>query len=457
MTTIRFRLFFLLAIFTSTTLTLAYVSYNTFISFRNQRRQLELSYVLRDEMTQLNGRKPFSDQIRRYQSYRARLQPPRRMEEFSNLIQSFNEGNPAQFQTRTQTFVKNETEFQRFTREQLNYLENRLLYFAGLTMLTLALGFIGLPLFLQSAVIHPLKNLSRKMVDFLNDRYTYQFSVPSLDEIGRMQSTFNSLAQRVISNMEQLKTLDQAKSEFLSIASHELRTPLTSIKGSLSLMRSGVTGTMNEMAENLLRIAENETDRLIRLINDILDLAKIEARKLPLNQDWNSLNSLVTVCMQSLEGLAQQAEVTLHIDTIPPIEAYMDKDRIQQVLTNLVSNAIKFSPKGGQVWVHGIVDNQSKLTIEVSDQGRGIDPQDQEAIFQKFRQATNANNPLVKGTGLGLAIARALVEQHGGVIHVRSTPGQGSTFFFTLPEWRFHAKKESKSSPSLPTTEKSAA
>lgn len=437
MTTIRFRLYLLLSLFSATTLTLAYVSYNTFYVFRNTRKQLELSYQVRDEVASLNEKKPLPDQLKRLQSYRVRLAPPRRMEEFSTLIQAYNEGHATLIHQRHDIFLKNEAEFQRFTREQLNYLENRLLYFAGLTMLTLFIGFVGLPLFLQRAVIKPIKNLSRKMVDFLNDRYTYQFSVPSMDEIGRMQSTFNSLAQRVISNMEQLKTLDQAKSEFLSIASHELRTPLTSIKGSLSLMRSGVVGQMNEMADNLLTIAENETDRLIRLINDILDLAKIEARKLPLTQDWHSLNNLISVSMQSLQGLAQQAHVSLVTEAMPPLDVYMDEDRVQQVLTNLVSNAIKFSPKGGQVLVRCEVGEDSKLTVEVTDQGRGIDPQDQEAIFQKFRQATNANNPLVKGTGLGLAIARALVEQHGGEISVRSTVGEGSTFFFTLPEWRY--------------------
>ena len=175
----------------------------------------------------------------------------------------------------------------------------------------MALGFIGLQLFVHRAVIRPIHDLSRKMVDFLNDRYTYQFSVPSNDEVGHMQATFNSLAQRVISNMEQLRSLDQAKSDFLNIASHELRTPLTSIKGSLSLMRSGVVGKMNEMTDNLLTIAENETDRLIRLINDILDLAKIEARKLPLHQDWASINDLVKTSLESLQGLAGQAQVKL--------------------------------------------------------------------------------------------------------------------------------------------------
>lgn len=437
MSSIRFRLFFLLSLFTATTLTLAYVANNTFKVYRDTRRQLELSYVMRDEIQSLNETRPTPDQLRRLQTYRSRVSPPRRMEEFSRLIQVFNEGHLGAIRERHALFIRNEAEYQRFTREQLNYLENRLLYFAGLTILTLVLTFLGLQMFIHRSVIRPIQSLSRKMVDFLNDRYTYQFSVPSMDEIGHMQQTFNSLAQRVIQNMEQLKTLDQAKSEFLSIASHELRTPLTSIKGSLSLMRSGVVGQMNAMAENLLTIAENETDRLIRLINDILDLAKIEARKLPLSQDWHSFNKLVETSLQSLQGLAQQADVTLVAEAMPVVDVYMDDDRIQQVLTNLMSNAIKFSPQGKQVIVRCEVNDRSELVVEVQDQGRGIDPQDQEAIFQKFRQATNAKNPLVKGTGLGLAIARALVEQHGGKIAVRSNPGEGSVFYFTLPEWRY--------------------
>jgi len=451
MTSIRARLFFLLTLFAGTTLALSWVSYESFKSLMDLRRQLELSYAIRDEVEDLNALKPSTDLFRRMQGYRSRLQPHRRQEEFSNLIQSVNEGNPGPLRERHKVFMKNEIEFQRFTRDQLNYLEKKLLYYGSLALFIMVLGFFGLQLFISRSVIRPLHDLSRKMVDFLHDRYTYQFSVPSSDEVGQMQATFNSLAQRVISNMEQLKTLDQAKSEFLSIASHELRTPLTSIKGSLSLMRTGVVGTMNEMADNLLTIAENETDRLIRLINDILDLAKIEARKLPLHQDWHSFTDLVKTCLESLQGLAQQADVKLECDPLPAMEAYMDADRVQQVMTNLLSNAIKFSPKGQVVHLHCEINDSNELLITVRDHGRGIAPEDQEAIFQKFRQATNSRNPLVKGTGLGLAIAKALVDQHGGDIGVRSVPGEGSSFYFTLPEWRYNQQR-----PALPKQEKAA-
>lgn len=451
MSSIRLRLFFLLSLFAGTTLALSWVTYTSFKLLMDSRRQLELSYTIRDEVEDVNALRPSTELFRKMQSYRSRLQPPQRQTEFSSLIQSVNEGNPGPLHARHKAFMKNEIEFQRYMRDQLNYLESKLLYYGSLAIFTMLLGFFGLQMFISRSVVRPLHDLSRKMVDFLHDRYTYQFSVPSNDEVGHMQATFNSLAQRVISNMEQLKSLDQAKSEFLNIASHELRTPLTSIKGSLSLMRTGVVGKMNEMAENLLSIAENETDRLIRLINDILDLAKIEARKLPLHQDWHSFTELVKTTMESLQGLAQQADVHLECDPLPAMEAYMDSDRVQQVLTNLLSNAIKFSPKGQSVHIHCEVNDRNELVVTVRDHGRGIAPEDQEAIFQKFRQATNSRNPLVKGTGLGLAIAKALVDQHGGDIGVRSVPGEGSSFYFTLPEWRYNQARAS-----LPRTEKAA-
>ncbi len=451
MKSIRVRLFILLSLFAGTTLTLSWVTYSSFKALMDSRRQLELSYTIRDEVEQVGALKPGTELYRRMQSYGPLLQPDRRRQELTDMLQAAAGNHAAQLNVRHKTFVKNEAEYQRFMREEMNYLESKLLYYGSLALFTMLFGFVALQLFISRSVVRPLHVLSRKMVDFLHDRYTYQFHVPSNDEVGQMQATFNSLAQRVISNMEQLKTLDQAKSEFLSIASHELRTPLTSIKGSLSLMRTGVVGKMNEMADNLLTIAENETDRLIRLINDILDLAKIEARKLPLHQDWHSFTDLVKTSLDSLQGLAGQADVHLQCDSMPAMEAYMDSDRVQQVLTNLLSNAIKFSPAGQTVHVQCEINDRNELLVTVRDHGRGIAPEDQEAIFQKFRQATSVSNPLVKGTGLGLAIAKALVDQHGGMIGVRSTPGEGSSFYFTLPEWRYNQQR-----PALPGTEKVA-
>lgn len=437
MISIRLRLFLILGLTATAAIGLTFSAGTTFLKYRDLRRQVDASYQVVQTLEDLSVRHMSRKKLDQLKQLQERLSPESRAKELANLIDSYANHKLGSFYPRRKTMRANELEYQRYTRGRLDYLEQRVIYLAGIAIGTLIFGFIVIQFFISRSVIRPLSDLGRKMNDFVNERYTYQFSVPSSDEVGLMQATFNSLAQRVLTNMEELKTLDSAKSEFLSIASHELRTPLTSIKGSLSLLKSGLVGAVNEMAENLLNIAETETDRLIRLINDVLDLAKIEARRLPLSQEWNSLDELIETTFDSLQGLARSANVHLIAGQVPQIQVYMDKDRAQQVLTNLLSNAIKFSPENASVTVHCDVTEDDQLLIEVKDQGKGISPQDQELIFQKFRQATSESNPLVKGTGLGLAIARALVEEHGGTIGVHSVPDEGSTFYFTLPKWKF--------------------
>lgn len=331
---------------------------------------------------------------------------------------------------------KNEKQFRDHAQKQVNFLRKKLTYdFVILFSLILMAPFV-LGVYLRSYIIKPLKSLATQMRAFIEGKYSYQFTIPPKNEIGGLHQSFNTIAQTVLKQMDDLKALDRAKSEFLSIASHELRTPLTSLKGSLGLLRSGVIESFSPQSLKLIQIAESETDRLIRLINDILDLAKIEARKLPLSLDWESLPELIKKTTTSLEGLAQAAKVKIISELSLNIEAYMDPDRIQQVLTNLISNAIKHSPEGSVVKVITHLDENHILHIEVIDSGKGIAPEDQELIFQKFRQITGPNNPLVKGTGLGLSIAKALVEEHGGQIGLTSQVHQGCRFYFTLPKWR---------------------
>ncbi|MGE0762230.1 MAG: sensor histidine kinase [Bdellovibrionales bacterium] len=367
-----------------------------------------------------------------------KLEPEHRRAALRRVVQALDERSA--LRPKVEFLQKTEQEYRRYQSGRLAYADQHLTFVAMCLTFLMIGTIVALAFYMRRMVFAPLNSLSRKMTDFLHDRYTYQFAVPSANELGHLQATFNSLAQRVLRNMEDLTTLDHAKSEFLSIASHELRTPLTSIKGSLSLLKSGVVGSLNEMATNLLNIAEMETDRLIRLINELLDLAKIEAGKFEVRPDWHSLSDLVGKTFASLEGLAQSAKVHLKAEELPPVNVLMDQDRIQQVLTNLLSNAIKFSPQGSSVDVLVEMDDKQALRISVRDHGQGIAPEDQELIFQKFRQATSAKNPLVKGTGLGLAIAKALVEEHGGQIGVHSIPGEGSTFYFTLPQWQFNRK-----------------
>lgn len=300
-------------------------------------------------------------------------------------------------------------------------------------------------LIIYTRVFRIIKRLNRRMMDFLLDRYSFQFSNPESNELGDLQRTFNSLAQRVINTTDELKRLDQAKSEFLSIASHELRTPMTSIKGSLSLLAAfhqQTASAQNQKVMRLLQIAESETDRLIRLINDLLDLAKIEAGGLPLKLSWVSLEALTRHSLEAVSALASQARVELKQVVDAQVLVQADADRFQQVLTNLVSNAVKFSQPDSAVTVWLSQAQNGAMQVNVTDQGPGIRKTDQALIFEKFRQGASAESPIVKGTGLGLAIARALVAEHGGEIGVESELGQGSTFWFTLPNWRMSSATE---------------
>lgn len=437
MTSIRFKLFALLMLTIGSVGGSAYLTWTSFKAYHEAQQSLATSYQLQDEIENLDATKHDPVLAEKLQHERALLNPKQRMEALSDVIQSYNDKNPKLLATRAKFFNRVEKEFRDFLKPNIEYLWKSIAYYGLMCILfTFSSLFLTL-IYVQTSVFKPLKDLSQKMVDFLNQKYTYQFSVPESNEVGHLQGSFNAMAQKVLTNMDELKSLDQAKSEFLSIASHELRTPLTSIKGSLSLLQSGIVGQLNEAAQNLMTIALGETDRLIRLINDLLDLAKIEARKFPLNLGWSPLAELIHSTNQCLQGLAQTAHVELVAENIPPIEVYIDNDRIKQVLTNLLSNAVKYSPAGGQVKVNVLTDQAKGLWVEITDQGRGIAPEDQDLIFQKFRQATSPQNPLVKGTGLGLAIAKAMIEEHGGEIGVRSSPGKGSTFYFLLPKWKF--------------------
>lgn len=406
----------------------------TFFSFQNYAslyNEYDQSYALIDSALALKARQTPTIAVEELLKIAATLNPEFRSNALSRVIKHPSHDN-------VNFLIKAESEYRKYLTPLLQYFKKRTEYFGAMALSASALFILGLFYFIFVQMFFPLKDLSVKMVDFLNNRYSYKFTVPSQDEIGQLHSTFNTMAQKVLTQIEELQSLDKAKSEFLSIASHELRTPLTSIKGSLSLLNSGVVGKMAPATQNLMVIALDETDRLIRLINELLDLAKIEARQFPLSCNWVSAQNLIDTTFKSLQGFCQATNIKLNAVDTHDVELNVDADRIQQVLTNLLSNAIKYSPTNGVVTVKFIADEHQQMRIEVTDCGHGIAPEDQEIIFEKFRQATSAQNPLVKGTGLGLAIAKALVEQHGGAIGVRSTHGQGSTFYFTLPKWQRH-------------------
>jgi PAS domain S-box-containing protein len=229
------------------------------------------------------------------------------------------------------------------------------------------------------------------------------------------------------------REIDRMKTEFVSVVSHELRTPLTSIKGSLHLLLSDPALRLDETQRHLIDISVKNTDRLIRLITNILDISKIEAGRMQLDFARHRPCDFVAMALEGIRGFGESRGVVLEGDVPEELPAVrVDFDRMVQVVTNLLSNAIKFSPIGGRVRVSGRTAG-GEVELSVSDQGRGIAPEDLSRLFRKFQQLDGSNVREVGGTGLGLAICRGIVEEHGGRIGVESQPGAGSTFIVSLP------------------------
>ena len=221
------------------------------------------------------------------------------------------------------------------------------------------------------------------------------------------------------------------KDEFVSVVSHELRTPLTSIRGSLGLLAGGAVGDIPENGRRMVEIAVENTDRLIRLINDILDIERIESGAVVLHQEQCRVTDLVAESLRVVVPVARAADVEVGLAKIEG-DVWADADRIVQTLTNLLSNAVKFSPPGGVVTLTA-AEVDGFVEFSVADEGRGIPADKLETIFGRFQQVDASDSRLKGGTGLGLAISRSIVEQHGGRIWAESEEGQGATFRFTVP------------------------
>ncbi len=226
--------------------------------------------------------------------------------------------------------------------------------------------------------------------------------------------------------------LERIKQEFVSVVSHELRTPLTSIRGSLGLLNSGFIGKLPPTVAKLIDVATKNTERLIRLVNDILDLDKLEAGKLELKVERIDVARLVRAVGESIDAVARLRGVDIAQDIEPTLQVAGDLDRLEQVLTNLLANAIKFSPANSVVKVEASALGDM-VKVSVIDQGPGIAPSDAPKLFLRFQQLEPADRRAHEGTGLGLAISKAIVEAHHGRIGVESSLGQGSTFWFTVP------------------------
>ena len=253
-----------------------------------------------------------------------------------------------------------------------------------------------------------------------------EFSLTPILEQGRVAGSvlsFRDISQRF--------ALDRMKDEFVSTVSHELRTPLTSIRGALGLLSAGILGQVSDKAANLLRIALSNSDRLVRLINDILDLERIQSGREPLTFRPVSLGEIVRQAMDGMQPVADAAGVQL-IHDANEVNISADPDRLLQVITNLLSNAVKFSPEGASVAVT-LREGSNGVIISVIDQGRGIPADKLDTIFDRFQQVDASDSRQKGGSGLGLAICRTIVTQHNGRIWAERNAVLGSTFRVLLP------------------------
>jgi PAS domain S-box-containing protein len=253
--------------------------------------------------------------------------------------------------------------------------------------------------------------------------YTTSTTVSATGERTGVVVTFRDITER--------QAVERLKSEFVSTVSHELRTPLTSIRGSLGLLAAGLLGELPEKGQRMLDIAIGNTDRLVRLINDILDLERMDSGRVELRRRAVDAGDLVKQAVDVMQPMAERAGIDLRAEAAH-CSLRVDSDRMLQTLTNLLSNAIKFSPRGATVTVSAAPDGES-FTFRVADEGRGIPHDKLETVFERFQQVDASDSREKGGTGLGLAICRSIVQAHGGRLWAESTVGAGSTFHVALP------------------------
>lgn len=241
---------------------------------------------------------------------------------------------------------------------------------------------------------------------------------------------FNELVAR----QHEAERLNLLKSEFMASVSHELRTPLHTIIGFTDLLKEETNGALNAKQLRFVEHIQRDSEHLLALINDVLDLSRIEAGGLTLHTEQIDIPDLLHQTSESVRGQAAAKGITLHTETEDDLYASADRTRVRQVLLNLLGNAIKFTPTGGSVTMTASLD-EDWVRISVRDTGIGISPEEQELIFEKFYQAGVTTGGVKEGTGLGLTISRQIVMMHGGRLDVTSSKGVGSEFTFTLPQW----------------------
>jgi signal transduction histidine kinase len=295
------------------------------------------------------------------------------------------------------------------------------------TSVLIALGAaVGLALigaaFLAHRMTRSLDVLSTAAAAVASGRFRESIAIKSRDEIGSLARSFNSM-------VGQLRRVEETRRDFFATISHELRSPLTSIRGAAELLREGIPGPLTDKQKRLADIVSVSSERLLRLVNQILEMSRLQTGLLDLERSPLDLGDLVDRAVEELHPLASEATVTLECERIGTDFAYCgDVERLHRVVVNLGANAIRFTPPGGRV-VARVIDAGPEFELQVEDTGVGIPPDALPHIFDAYRQAHRERG----GTGLGLAIVRGIAEAHGGRVTVESREGKGSRFTVLLP------------------------
>jgi two-component system sensor histidine kinase GlrK len=295
----------------------------------------------------------------------------------------------------------------------------------GMTGAFLIFGIL-ISLLINRNITHPLSLLERKTKEIGKGNFKGDLNLSSPPELADLASAFNLMCNK-------LNELDKTKADFFSSIAHELRTPLSTIKMGSSLLRIGTEGPITEGQRDILLIFEKESNRLIGLVNSLLDLAKMEAGMMSFNFEPENISPLIYQAADEIGPLIEAKKINLEVivkEGLPILK--IDSSKILQVLRNIIGNAVKFTPEGGRIKIYAR-DSNHGVEVSVADTGPGISTGDLITIFEKYQQTTTGRSTLAEGTGLGLAIAKQVITHHGGKIWAESELGHGSTFIFVLP------------------------
>jgi signal transduction histidine kinase len=298
---------------------------------------------------------------------------------------------------------------------------------AGSMGLALLLGYM-----ISWSVIGPVKQMDAGFRQIASGDFRQRVDIPNRDELGALAANLNRMTEELGQLYQQLEGASRHKSAFLANMSHELRTPLNAVLGYTELILDQIYGEVPDKIREVLERVQSSGRHLLGLINDVLDLSKIEAGQLTLSLNDYSMADVVQTVVTAVESLAAEKNLTLRMAVPPDLpHGKGDERRITQVLLNLVGNAIKFT-EAGEVAIRAMVSD-GQFLVAVSDTGPGISEQDQQRIFEEFQQGDGSSTRPKGGTGLGLSIAKRIIEMHGGRMWVESSVGKGSTFSFALP------------------------